>query len=288
MITKTDIIKYLLTRKTKTNEYISEKYINYNLYVEKTGNNLFNKQFGGGNAKPEFVVNYDSQTYFFYADDIDENFFILYSIDKKSKCVIIEIDKENKTATIQDIKGMKNCLFNKQKTGSTLLQITLKLLLKLKLNKKYNINTIILSDDSFKYCNEISENIDMKTMSVLLTGHTWYGKYGFRPIKYKENKVILNEELNEKYNKNIELMNKITIGSIPLINYFTNIKNINSIQINAVKQIILKNPNMLLKDFLNNMLKEFDLTCNLFSQFYIKLFDDIGLKFTGTFYGYFC
>lgn len=44
---------------------------------------------------------------------------------------------------------------------------------------------------------------------------------------------------------------------------------------------------MLLKDFLNKMLKDFDSICELFSQFYIELFENIGLKQTATFYGYF-
>ncbi len=281
------IIKYLLCHKTGTNKYIQKHYGHYKIFIEQTGNDLLNKHFGGGKIlTPEFSVTFDGNKYNFYKDEIDNDFFILYSLDNKNKCVVIEIDQKNQIATIQDIQSEKNCTYNKHKVGSTLLQITLKLLLKLSLNKKYNIKIIILSDDSHKYCPAIKENIDMKIMNTLLTGHTWYGAYGFRPVKYKNDKLILDQTLNEKYNQNIIIMNKLKISDIDLYSYFANIKFIETNQLYAIKQIISKNPDMLLKDFLSNMLKDFDSSCKLFNEFYMKLHDDIGLKNTGTFYGY--
>lgn len=287
MLSHKNLIKYLLTRKTQTNKYITKKYLNYQIYLEKTQNNLIEKQTGGGTGKPAFIVNYQNHAYEFYEDVVDENFFILYSMDKKSKCIVIQFDKEEKTATIQNIEANKSCVLDNHKIGSTLLQIALKLLLGGKFTKKYNIDKVVLTDDSEKYCKAIGESIDMKIMSVLTTGETWYGRYGFRPVKIKGSQVILNEEFNAKYNENIKLMNKLTISDIPLINYFTNCKTIKPEQLFAIKKIILKNPQILLKDFLNKMLKDFDSTCELFSQFYIELFENIGLKQTGTFYGYF-
>lgn len=284
LLTPYNIIKYLILKKTITNNYIQSKYNNYQNFVKITRNNLLEKQFGGGKDEAEFIVKYDNNKYYFYKDDIDDNFFVLYSIDKiKSRCVVLEIDLENKTANIQDIKGFNNCVHNKNNIGSTLLQITLKLLIKLNLSDKYKINKIILSDDSYKYCPAIKENIDLKTMCILLTGHTWYGKYGFRPVKYKSNKLIIDDSLNDKYENNLKIMNNITISDINLLKYF---KKLEYDKINAINQIIKKHPEMLIKDFLSKFLKNFDSNCKLFSNFYSKLFDDFGLKFTGTFYGF--
>ena len=48
-------------------------------------------------------------------------------------------------------------------------------------------------------------------MLILLSGDTWYGKYGFRP--YKDNYDI------NRYEKNIEIMNNITISDANILKY---------------------------------------------------------------------
>ena len=51
--------------------------------------------------------------------------------------------------------------------------------------------------------------------------------------------------------------------------------------IEDVKKLISLHPNMLLTDFLNQFLKDYDKTCQYFELFYEDLFDDLGLT---TFY----
>ena len=48
-----------------------------------------------------------------------------------------------------------------------------------------------------------------------------------------------------------------------------------------VKKLIILHPNMLLTDFLNQFIKDYDKTCKYFELFYEDLFDDLGLT---TFY----
>jgi hypothetical protein len=70
-------------------------------------------------------------------------------------------------------------------------------------------------------------------------------------------------------------MNKKTISDIDLIKYIK--KTNNEKLIKATQQIISLYPKMLLKTYLFNLLQNYDKTCENFSQFYEKLFIDIGL-----------
>jgi hypothetical protein len=71
------------------------------------------------------------------------------------------------------------------------MKIALKLILKIKDN--YKIKYIQLSDNSVKYCNK-KHQIDLSMMMTLITGTTWYGKYGFIPLK-KNLQIIFNSSV---------------------------------------------------------------------------------------------
>ena len=110
-------------------------------------------------------------------------------------------------------------------------------------------------------------------MLILLTGHTWYGKYCFRPYDILNNSI--DKILTNKYENNMKIMNNITIYKSNINNYIRETKN--EKLINAVNKLVSTNPDMLLKYFLTNFLKEYDKTCDYFIIFYDKLYDDIGL-----------
>lgn len=56
--------------------------------------------------------------------------------------------------------------------------------------------------------------------------------------------------------------------------------------INAVKKILEKDENMLLKDFLQKFLNEYESTSTYFSLFYDRLYNDLKLeKFYKLFFG---
>ena len=223
----------------------------------------------GGNKR--LSVNYNDNKYIFEESNIDDNHYILYSL-KEEDCIVIIISKEDKTAEIHSIGNYKTCLRDTNSNiGSNLLKITLKMLQKYK--DKLDINLIILTDNSIKKCG--NNDIKLALMMTLLTGDTWYGKYGFRPIKTQNNKYILDKSLNKAYNQNKKIINGITISDINLIKYINKTNNNNLI--NATIKIINEYPTMLLKDYLSNLLSNYDKTCDDFSKFYELLYTKLAL-----------
>ena len=220
-------------------------------------------QFGGGK---KLKVSYNNFNYVFDESLLDEDHYILYSKNNED-CITIIISKSDKTAEIHGIGNFTSCLHEpNQNVGSTLLKITLKLLKKYK--EKFNIKMVILSDNSLKLC--VKTNIKLSQMLTLISGDTWYGKYGFRPVKNVGNNYIIDEISNKLYEKNKKIINKITITDIDLIKYIklTN----NDKLIKACEKIIQLKPTMLLKDFLGNFISNFNNNCLDFGQFYEQLF----------------
>jgi hypothetical protein len=227
---------------------------------------LSNCQTGGGK---DLTVSFnDSQYTFKKSEDIDGH-YLLFSKDG-DECVYVIISKEDKTAEIHGIGSYSSCLQEtNQSVGSTLLKLTLKLLKKYQ--DKWQIKMVILTDNSIKKCHKT--DIKLSIMMTLLTGDTWYGRYGFRPIKITGDTYSFDELEGKKYEKNKKIINTIKISDINLIKYIR--KTNNSHIINATEQIIKSSPNMLLKDFLSNFLKSFDKTCGHFSMFYEELYNKI-------------
>jgi hypothetical protein len=242
-------------------------------YPNKMSNKEFYKildQIGGGK---KLTIEYNNEKYIFEESPINDNYYVLYSLDKSElECVSIIIDKKYKLAEIHGIGNYSTCLKDTNiNIGSLLLKLTLKMLKKYK--ERFNIKDIVLTDKSLKKCDSVY--IKLSIMMILLSGHTWYGKYGFRPYDLKTNKLELDVRLNEKYEKNMEIMNTITISKANILKYIllTNKKSI----IKDVERLLEIQPNYLLKDFIKSFIHNYDNTCKYFNIFYEKLFDDIGL-----------
>jgi hypothetical protein len=231
--------------------------------------NLLFQQFGGAGNK--LTVTYNDIKYIF-EETMDDDYYILFSKDEKEECVMIVISKKEKTAEIHGIGNYKSCIMDtNENVGSTLLKITIKMLKKYK--DRFGIEMIILTDNSLKRCKD--ENIQLGNMLTLLTGDTWYGKYGFRPIKYSKNKYVVNEYFSKLYEKNKHIIDSLKICDLDLIKYINLTEN--SPLIKATSKIIFQYPEMLLKDYLTNIMKQYDDMCEHFNKFYMELYDDIGL-----------
>lgn len=238
----------------------------YRMHNVKSVNALSNNQIDSSNLS----VKYNNNTYIFEKSIVDENHYILIS-KNNDECVSVVISKDG-FAEIHEIENNSSCLQDtNQNVGSFLFVVTIKMLIKYK--NEFNIKMLILSDNRLKKCGE--HNIILSQMLTLLTDDTWYIKYGFRPIIYENNTYKIDEIANKKYEKNKMIMNKIKIRDVYLIKYINETNNDKIIK--ATIQIIKNYPNMLLKDYLSNLLNEYDKTCIYFYQFYRKLFDDIGL-----------
>lgn len=159
---------------------------NSNLF-KKNYVSLNNIQLIGGSKK--LTIEYNLDKYKFKSSDINEDYYVLYSKDEK-ECVSVIISKKDNIAEIHSIGNFDSCLHTtNQNVGSTLLQLTIKMLKRYK--DKFKIKMIILVDNSIKKCGK--KNIKFSIMKTLLTGDTWYGNYGFRPIKIENNKYIFDK-----------------------------------------------------------------------------------------------
>jgi hypothetical protein len=228
---------------------------------------------GGGNRK--LKVEYNNHTYVFEENEINDNYYTLSSIEGDGlDCVVVLISTEDNIAEIHSITNSKSCMANtNENIGSHLLKLTIKMIKKYasKYNQKVNINKISLGDMSIKKCG--SHYIKLTKMLILLTGHTWYGKYDFRPRDNITNNI--DKYQNKKYENNVKIMDTLTISDINLIKYIKMTKNNNFID--KTKDTIIKKPKMLLKDFLRKFLKDYDNMCEYFYIFYEQLYNDIGL-----------
>jgi hypothetical protein len=221
----------------------------------------FMKNQTGGSGK-KLKIRYNDNKYV-YEEIMDDNHYILYSHDDFD-CVTVIIEKEDRQAEIHGISNYKSCIKEiNNNVGSTLLKITIKMLQKYK--DKLDINKIIITDNSIKKCN--NKNIKLSVMLTLLTGDTWYGKYGFLPI---------DETLIPYYENNKKIMDTITLNDIDLIKYLK-MSNLDEAIIESSKKFIKEHSSLLVKDYLSKFLKEYDKTCNYFYEFYFRLFNDLGL-----------
>jgi len=246
----------------------------------------FQIQNGAGNKK-EFTIKYLDKEYIFQRLHTDEEKLILYSYKGNNNCVILTISKERKAIIITSIGRFDKCVKGGLNVGSHLLRITLKMVEKYK--DYFNINKIVLSDNSIWKC-KTGEELDMDKMMILLTGNTWYGKYGFRPIH--SDSYELNQTLNKIYDKNIKIMNSVKVKNVPIFKYLEMInekypEEFSKDYLNIADKEEIRDT--LLKDFLSKLFDKisFDDTCRYFKLFYEELFEELELQVPAKMYGKF-
>jgi hypothetical protein len=99
-----------------------------------------------------------------------EHIYILYS-HNEFDCASVIIFPEDKNAEIHGIGNFKSCIEGLNvdtniSVGSIIIKITIKLLKKCK--NEFNINKIVLTDNSLKKCDKV--NIKLAHMLFLLNG----------------------------------------------------------------------------------------------------------------------
>ena len=252
--------------------------------------NRTGKKYQIGGTK-KFTITYKNHKYVFVKLErfmtTDDDVITLYSYDDDTRdCVTLSIEKNNKAVILTSFGSDNGCYHEESNIGSNLLKITLKMIEKYK--DKLGVDKILLSDNSTYMCSVDKMKYNMGIMMTLLTGDTWYGKYGFRPYEnYKLNKVQ-----NKIYNENKKIMTTITMDKINLKKYLLKIhkKYPEEMTEDMVYKLLKKqndNPNKLLITFLNELHGKdvFESTCHLFYVYYQRLFNDIGLKIAGHIYG---
>lgn len=125
---------------------------------------------------------------------------IFFMIDKNNRCFILKIDLEYPgLAILEGFENEPKCSVQKlpKDGGGTIMMYFL-----LNYVKRFlpDIKKIELTDNSYVLCD--NDKINLSGLYILISGMTWYGKFGFLP-EGKETRV--------KYNNNIKIINKLTI-----------------------------------------------------------------------------
>jgi hypothetical protein len=156
---------------------------NYAAYLYRTNyfghfdkmcqNSLKNGQYGGGKINIKFEgVEFEFSKY------RDEEYTMIELNAKNNiNCILIRINKEEKSAEILGIGYYPFCFTNKQikhfkgkTSGALLLKLALKLVNEVK--DHYKLEKVTLQDNSQKKCHGF--DIDLSKMYILMNGDTWF------------------------------------------------------------------------------------------------------------------
>jgi len=226
---------------------------------------LLEKSLNGGGT--DLKVEYNDEIYIFNKlDDLYSSIvsYVLSSIDKKSDCIIISIDKETNIGTIDNlstdgIKCSNNLMSN---VGKHLVKLTIKLLSKYK--DKLNINKILLSDHSFLFCKSIKNNINLADLYTLKYGNTFYGSLGFLPCSN-----------GKKYKNNYKIIQKLLVKDSYLLYYLNKYSKKYNIDISELKIYVEINENTKLSEVIKLISSKdnFDKHCHLLNYIIPKIFE---------------
>lgn len=212
---------------------------------------LSSSQFGGGKYQE---LEYNGSKYRF--KKMDNNNFYLVGKDGYD-CVIINFHDEvaviaSMTADLEQCQG-----FFPSKHGSNLLELSIKFIKQNK--KKFNTKQIQLKDNSEKFCN--GEYINLSLFLTLTTGHTWYGKHRFKPLKKSDQDI---------YVRNYKIMQKLKIKDVKFhkiikkMNKYSNNKKL----INKFEKYVKKYENELFIDVFGTFFRKSKFTkrCSIISS----------------------
>ncbi len=168
-----------------------------------------NKYLVGGAEDDGIVFKYKNVNFIFYktSDKYSVNFSIFQENDDDEavNCSVIMIDRMEGSADISGISYDPKCFtlpqvnsFGNDSTGKLLLKVTLTFIKKMK--NHYNIKYIKLRDNSMKSCGTVGQNIPFYIYLMIVSGDTWYGKYGFVPFNQEQKKT--DKEKRKSYLKN--------------------------------------------------------------------------------------
>jgi len=221
------------------------------------------------NIEYTFKIYHDDELAYYYlfrTNDLNENL----------ACLHIIIDKKNNLCEIHNILYHSDCMPTAEmddKKGSTLIKIALTLINKIK--DRYKINKINLTDNSKKKCK--NKEIELHKMLTLLTGTTWYGKYGFVPV---------NKILRKQFEQNQIIIKNTYLNDVPQLKKYL-IKILKEKHQILLEKILISyeqaiRMNSKLNEYLKFLLHKYDENCYIFYSFYEKLYEDLKLTNMGN------
>lgn len=247
------------------------------LFKKVFNNKKIINQYGGGD-KDTYITYKNEKFLFSRVDDDGYLFYALYEVGGNRECIMIVVEKDINNCSIAGLLYDDKCFADKKIekgekwSGSDLLKIAFKLIEKIK--DRYKIKTITLTDNAQKFCRK-GKQIDLGLMLTLISGDTWYGKYGFRPK---------DKNLHKAYEKNKEIMKNTKTSDVPyfkemleksLKKYYKNDKKLQEEILGKYNEYCDENKK--LKNFLSLLLNYYDATCEMFYEFYIDLASKLGI-----------
>lgn len=261
---------------------VSRVFFHSNAEYFRSNIDLYCPQSGGNITTDKYTFN--KYTFTIYKDSTNRrtDFFINVDDDLNNpqSCMFITIAKNSDIVHINNISYHEGCAkvgLKREDGGSILLKLTLKFIDDIK--KHYKLKYIILLDNSNKWCDERA--ISLPKMFTMLHGVTWYGKYGFRPYVYGNDKAT--KMLERVYSKNEKIVNRLKLKDMPKLREYIKDaydeikpKNLHLDRLlNVYDKFVVED--RLVSDYLKIFLGRFDKTCVLFERFYESLYKKMGL-----------
>lgn len=241
----------------------------------------FRSQHGGKCVNKKYTINYNDKHFDFYCEEEDDRSIYAIRSPSNEDCSVVLVDRTSKIGYLQNINNYEGCVthgFIYPHGGTLLLRATLTLLIQYQ--DELGIKRVQLKDNSRKACynNKTGaprQPILLPTMYFLLYGNTWYGKYGFLP--YHDGLNIPHDENIKKYRNNQKIIKNAHVGDVSIYKYIEDACYKNKININLqkIKEKIEVSKDQKLSDFLIEFLKDYDDRCYLFSQIYIKIYNEL-------------
>lgn len=116
--------------------------------------------------------------------------YVLRTNDEDLDCIIIVIDRTERTALLDNISYYDEC-FPKNaavKKGGILLQVAMKLIDQIK--NKYKLRYVTLKDNSRKTCKIVRDTLPLSIFLMFTRGETWYGSHEFVPFRPNDEKMM--------------------------------------------------------------------------------------------------
>ena len=159
---------------------------------------------------------------------------LVTTADENTYCFLVVKSKDDIYTTIQNLEYHPECASNKlpEKGGTIIISLLLTYLVQNK--KRLNISRVLLTDNSFIYCDGCKETLRLAPLYTLTQGDTWYGKFGFRPYNTDTNSP--DEDLRRKYIKNKKLMDTLLLKDVNLIALMAKIGKKNKYNLDIMKR----------------------------------------------------
>ena len=232
------------------------------------------QQTGGSIEKIKYQDDGQTYTLNLSIDKEPYHYYITVLTPDKSECITVIIYKNEKNAIIHNMSYYKECAVEGLKYpggGNILLKFILNYLIKNK--QKYNINRILLTDNSYLYCDNCSNNVKLAQLKMITSGRTWYMRYGFLP--YDSLKNTPSKSLYKAIDHNKKIIDKLKTKQIHLELIFKNIHKQEHIKIDIKEINRLKNKYPLLRDFIKRLVSEYKKYCCFLSYLLEHLFDPL-------------